>query len=74
MDIKTYLLILLSPVLAVVGFLIFYVLTRPIRIFLHDRRIYRKGGVHAPSGPQDIISGICICHCVNLSDVRELRY
>ncbi|KAL5333878.1 cytochrome P450 [Aspergillus crustosus] len=28
----------------------------PIRIFLHVRRILRKGGAHAPSGPNDIIS------------------
>lgn len=67
MDIKIYLLILLSPLLAVGSFLLFYILTRPIRIFLHDRRVYRKGGVHAPSGPRDIISGIWLCClCVNL--------
>ncbi|KAL4918584.1 cytochrome P450 [Aspergillus aurantiobrunneus] len=56
MDLKTYLLILLSPVLALGSLILFYLLSRPVRLFLHDRRVYQKGGVHAPSGPRDIIS------------------
>ncbi|KAL4884817.1 cytochrome P450 [Aspergillus karnatakaensis] len=29
---------------------------KPIKIFIHNRRIYHKGGAHAPSLPNDIIS------------------
>jgi hypothetical protein len=60
MDPKIYSFILLSPVLALGALILLFILTRPVRIFLHNRRIYRKGGAHAPSGPNDIISGIWI--------------
>jgi hypothetical protein len=60
MDPKIYLLLFLSPVLAFSGLILIYILTRPIRLFLYDRRFYLKGGIHAPMIPRDIISGIWI--------------
>ncbi|KAI9371186.1 cytochrome P450 [Aspergillus egyptiacus] len=30
--------------------------TVPVMIFLYNRRVYQKGGVHAPSPPNDIVS------------------
>ncbi|KAL3493768.1 cytochrome P450 [Aspergillus germanicus] len=31
-------------------------LARPVRLWLYNRRVYQKGGVHAPSIPTDIIT------------------
>ncbi|KAL4754881.1 hypothetical protein BDW72DRAFT_104008 [Aspergillus terricola var. indicus] len=70
MNLKIYLLIFLSPVLALSGLILIYILTRPIRLFLYDRRFYLKGGIHAPMIPRDIISGTW---SVNHHEVPWLR-
>lgn len=47
-----------TPAFVPVGIILFLLAIRSLRLLIYDFRVSRRGGIHAPRIPNDIVSGI----------------
>jgi hypothetical protein len=58
-----------TPAFVAVGIKLFLLAIRSLRLLIYDFRVSRRGGIHAPRIPNDIVSGIsrCLPACMDIT-------
>lgn len=71
MDYVDYVNFLLRPAFAPIWIILFLLSIRSLSLFIYELRVSRRGGVHAPRMPNDIISCMRLPECT-ASNTRTL--